>query len=141
MSEQEASATICKAYGLGIAIILVMSYFSGEKEAPVMEDEQGKDALFEMNVSAYCPCEKCCGIYADGITASGHKIQTGDKFVAASVRYPFGTIMEIPGYGKVPVLDRGGSITDNRLDLYFDTHQEALDFGRQQLKVKIFYSN
>ena len=42
-----------------------------------------------MNTSAYCPCEKCCGQFSDGVTASGHVIQRGDKFVAAPPEYPF----------------------------------------------------
>ena len=88
-------------------------------------------------VTAYCPCEKCCGRFADGITASGHVIKPGDRFVAAPKGIPFGTILTIPGYGKVLVEDRGGSITDGRLDVYFDTHQEALNWGVQILKVKI----
>ena len=88
-------------------------------------------------VTAYCPCEKCCGRFADGITASGHVIKPGDRFVAASPEYTFGTCLIIPGYGKVLVEDRGGSITDGRLDVYFDTHQEALNWGVKILEVKL----
>ena len=91
---------------------------------------------FTANVSAYCPCELCCGIYADGVTASGHVIQPGDKFVAADPSIPFGTLLDVPGYGIVPVLDRGGAIKGNKLDLYFDTHAEALLWGRKQLRVR-----
>lgn len=90
-----------------------------------------------MNVSAYCPCSKCCGQYADGVTASGHVIEKGDRFVAAPKNYPFGTVMIIPGYGKVKVLDRGGAIKGNRLDVYFDTHEQALEWGRQYLDVVV----
>lgn len=96
------------------------------------------DNSYEANVSAYCPCSKCCGKYADGVTASGHKIKKGDKFCAAPKNIPFGTILEIPGYGKVPVLDRGGVIKGNKIDVYFDTHKEALKWGRQYLTVKIY---
>ena len=90
-----------------------------------------------MRVTAYCPCEKCCGKYADGITASGHVIQAGDRFCAASKDYPFGTMITIPGYGKAEVRDRGGAIKENRLDVYFDTHQEALNWGVKNLTVKV----
>lgn len=91
-----------------------------------------------MIVTAYCPCDKCCGKYGWGYTtASGHKIKHGDKFVAASKSVPFGTMIDIPGYGKVPVLDRGGAIRGNRLDVYFPTHKEALNWGKQTLKVRI----
>ena len=94
----------------------------------------------EMNVSAYCSCKICCGAFADGITASGKKIKVGDKFVAAPRKYPFGTEMVIEGYAGgqvVKVEDVGGAIKGNKLDLYFDTHQEALIWGRQYIDVKV----
>ncbi|MHC4741674.1 MAG: 3D domain-containing protein [Planctomycetota bacterium] len=94
----------------------------------------------KMRVTAYCPCEKCCGEYSDGITASGHKIKPGDVFVAADRRYKMGTEMIIPGYNNskvVKVLDRGGAIKGNRLDLFFATHQEALNWGVKYLEVKV----
>lgn len=99
------------------------------------------EKIINMKVTAYCPCKKCCGKYADGITASGYKIQSGDKFLAADKRYPFGTKMIVPGYADnkpVKVLDRGGAIKGNRLDVFFPTHQEALNWGVKNLPVKIF---
>ena len=95
-------------------------------------------SLGVFEVTAYCPCEKCCGQYADGITASGHKIEPGDVFVAAPKRIPFETLLIIPGYANslpVRVLDRGGAITKNCLDVFFPTHQEALVWGRQKLEI------
>ena len=99
--------------------------------------EAGHDTF---RVTAYCQKSCCCGKYADGITASGHKIQPGDRFVAAPKNIPFHTLITIPGYNNgqpVPVLDRGGAITAGRLDLYFDTHQEALNWGVQNVDVSI----
>ena len=97
-----------------------------------------------MRVTAYCPCSKCCGKWADGITASGHKIQSGDHFVAAPKIFPFGTTMIIPGYPlagqageEVEVKDRGGAIKGDCLDVFFPTHQEALNWGVQILDVEI----
>ena len=93
-----------------------------------------------MRITAYCPCPKCCGQYSDGITACGHEIQPGDTFVAADRRYPFGTEMLIPGYSNsqpVQVLDRGGAIKGNRLDVFFANHQEALEWGVKYLEVKV----
>ena len=93
-----------------------------------------------MLVTGYCPCSKCCGSYADGITASNHSIQPGDVFVAADSRYAFGTEMVIPGYNSgqsVEVLDRGGAIKGNHIDLFFHTHQEALEWGLQHLDVLV----
>lgn len=93
-----------------------------------------------MRVTGYCPCSKCCGESADGITANGHKIRPGDTFVAADKRYPFGTEMIIPGYNNsqpVKVLDRGGAIRGDKLDAFFHTHQAALEWGVQYLDVKV----
>jgi len=87
-------------------------------------------------VTAYCACSKCCGKWADGFTASGHKIQQGDKFCAADKSIPVGTMITIPGYGRVSVLDRGGVIRGNRLDVFFDTHQEALNWGVKFLEIE-----
>ena len=86
-------------------------------------------------VTAYCPCEKCCGRFSDGITASG-KPAIG-KLIAAPKSIPFGTWMNIEGYGYAEVLDRGGAIKGNRLDLLFPTHQEALNWGVQYLEIEI----
>lgn len=94
-----------------------------------------------MRVTAYCACQRCCGPLAAGITASGRHIKKGDKLVAADKQYPFNTLMTIPGYNKgkpVKVLDRGGAIKGNKLDVYFDSHREALQWGVKTLKVKIW---
>jgi 3D (Asp-Asp-Asp) domain-containing protein len=94
----------------------------------------------QMRVTAYCPCSKCCGQYSDGQTANGHKIRPGDTFVAADGRYAFGTQMLVPGYSSsqpVKVLDRGGAIRGNRLDVFFHTHQQALNWGVQYLQVRV----
>ena len=96
----------------------------------------------KMRVTAYCPCPKCCGSSSDGVTASGHEISEGDRFVAADKTYPFGTEMNIPGYKNaqaVKVLDRGGAIQGNKLDVFFNSHQEALEWGVKELDVKIRY--
>lgn len=95
----------------------------------------------ETEVTAYCGCEICCGSYSDGITASGYKIRSGDRLIAAPRPFQFGTKMFIPGYGMASVEDRGGAITKNRLDVYFDSHEKALEWGRQVLQVTIYGEN
>jgi 3D (Asp-Asp-Asp) domain-containing protein len=74
---------------------------------------------------------------AVGITASGTRAQRGT--VAADTRlYPFGTIVRVPGYGWGRVEDRGGDIKGQKLDLFFDSHGEALEWGRQRLPVEVW---
>ena len=88
------------------------------------------------NVSAYCSCSKCCGGYSNGITAMGTTATAG-KTIAAPSNYAFGTKIEIQDMGIYTVEDRGGAITGNKIDVYFNTHAEALAFGRQQLQIRV----
>jgi len=123
----------------------------GSDPPPLHFNSQGQDLLhtaktscpfltITFRVTAYCPCKICCQKYADGITASGHKIQSGDKFVAAPKEYPFGTRMQIHGYSDsiVIVQDRGGAIKGNRLDVFFPTHKEALEWGIKMVEVRVY---
>ena len=99
-------------------------------------------------VSSYCPCKLCCGRWASipmdkRTTASGESLQAlmraGERFVAADPSIPFGTLVWIDGYadGWVPVLDRGGKIRGDRLDVFFADHKTALGFGVRYVSVKI----
>ena len=101
-----------------------------------------KTRVMRMEVTAYCPCTKCCGENAQGITASGRDVSyNNSQFVAADTTIlPFNTKLIIPGYhngATVPVIDRGGAIKGHKLDLYFPTHEEALEWGRQMIDVTV----
>ncbi len=95
-----------------------------------------------MRVTAYCPCEKCCGRWSDGFTASGKPVDAnGGAFVAADRSVPIGTLLTVEGYNQgrpVEVLDRGGAIKGDRLDVFFPNHQDALEWGVRHLKVQIY---
>lgn len=116
---------------MALKIITILISFLTPVSAPL-------PTIVEKEVTAYCRCESCCGNHSPGITASGHVIRQGDKLIAAPRTYPFGTRMFIPGYGPASVKDRGGAIQDNRLDVYFSTHEEALKWGRRKLLVQVF---
>ena len=92
---------------------------------------------FTAVVSAYCACERCCPGTSDNITANGHRIRPGERFVAADKRFAFGTMLDIPGYGRIPVLDRGGAIKGNKLDVFFNSHAEAIRWGVKTLEVRV----
>lgn len=89
----------------------------------------------EFVATGYCPCMSCCG-KTNGITASGTQATAG-RTVAMPSNYSFGTQIEIEGYGTYVVEDRGGAIKSNRIDIYFNTHQEALNFGRRTVKLRV----
>lgn len=106
---------------------------------PTLE-QSGKWQTVRMRVTAYCPCSKCCGEYSGGPTACGYKILPDDVFVAADKRYCFGAEMLVAGYNNgepVKVLDRGGAIRGDRLDVFFSSHEEALEWGVRYIDVKV----
>jgi 3D (Asp-Asp-Asp) domain-containing protein len=133
--------------GGGIPLLSATSRDVGDVTEPVSNESEeitpeaaGQWQTVEMRVTAYCPCESCCGEYADGITASGHRIRPADAFVAADGKYQFGTELVVPGYNNsepVKVLDRGGAIQGDRLDVFFHSHQEALNWGVKYLSVEV----
>ena len=94
------------------------------------------------NTSAYCSCSKCCG-KSTGITSSGARA-TSWYTLAAGKGYPIGTIIYIPYFKNKPnggwfvVQDRGGAISNNRLDVYMGTHSQALQFGRRTLERYVY---
>lgn len=71
-----------------------------------------------------------------GITASGEPVKAGIT-VACPPSMPFGTVLEIEGVGERVCQDRGGAITEGRLNVYFDELSDALEFGRRTLNVRI----
>lgn len=100
-------------------------------------------ATLRMRVTAYSPDHRSCGASADGITASGYSVFTnGGNLVAADPRVlPLGSLVSVPGYdqgGVVPVLDVGGAIKGNRLDVLFPTHATAMEWGVRDLDVVVW---
>lgn len=113
-----------------------------EPENLIQEVENITPITTKLNTSAYCPCEICCG-KTDGKTASG-KMATTWHTVAAGKSYPMGTIIYIPALADKPnggwfvVEDRGGAISNEKLDVFFNTHEEAIQFGRKSLEAYIY---
>ena len=85
-------------------------------------------------ITAYCPCSKCCG-KTTGRTASGTTATAG-RTVAASSKFAFGTKLNIGGH-VYTVEDRGGAINGNKIDIFVNTHAEALQWGVRYLSVSV----
>ena len=96
--------------------------------------EPGTDYIYlgDWTVTAYCPCPECCGEYSSGITASG-TIATAGRTVACNV-LPIGSMVMIDGW-VYTVEDTGWSPYDEWIDIYFDSHEEALQFGIREMEV------
>ena len=62
------------------------------------------------------------------------------KTVAAPRNIPFGSVLHIQGVGYRRVDDRLAKKYDDRVDVFFATHAEAVRFGKQQLQVQVVSS-
>lgn len=122
--------------------LLIGASWDGLRDASGDGDKAPSVIVRRMEVTAYCPCARCCGDYADGVTASGLPVTHNDgRFVAADTDLlPIGTLLRVPGYAgddPVPVLDRGGAIRGERLDVFFADHEQARQWGRRTLRVEV----
>lgn len=95
-------------------------------------------------VTAYCPCVKCCGSSAIGITSIGKNAWTPG--LAADPEYlGYGTTVFVPGYGLSNIDDTGGAMRRHwrrngvlHIDVRMTYHYEARQWGKQYLRVKIY---
>ncbi len=105
----------------------------------------GEQRTFE--ITAYCACQKCCGKSPGspgyGVTASGVMVKEWHTIAVDRNVIPMGSWVYIPYFKNKPnggwfkAEDTGGAIKGNRIDVYYKSHQEALNFGRQRLPVII----
>ena len=96
-----------------------------------------------MTITGYSPDERSCGKFADNKTATMYSVWTnGMNLVAADPTVlPYWSMVSIPGYANgdiVPVLDCGGAIKGNRLDLLYPTHELARVWGVRQMPVTVW---
>ena len=98
-----------------------------------------------MNASAYTAstCGKSPSSSGYGRTSSG-AMASSWYTIAAGKGYPIGTVMYIPYFKNKPnggwfvVQDRGGAISNNRIDVYMSTYNECISFGRRNLECYIY---
>lgn len=94
--------------------------------------------------TAYCPCVECCGVWSaehpdrgdDYVqkTRSGTIPEEGRTIAADWSVLPEGSEVIICGHPYI-VEDTGGAIKGNRIDIYFESHEEALEYGVQDVDL------
>lgn len=88
-------------------------------------------------ITAYCTCTHCCGPKATGLAANNKPPIEGIT-VAASRSYPLGTVIYIEGLtNRFVVQDRLAKRYDNRVDIFMQSHKQALKWGKQTRKVTV----
>lgn len=121
-------------------------YFSNHAEAiafgrqilPVFKvearEEHSGEPLGIFGVTGYCNCEKCCGVKKERLTKTETIPKAGYTIAADPEVLPMGSKVEIDGITYI-VEDTGKSVKGNVIDIYFDTHEEAVIYGRQKKNV------
>lgn len=121
-----------------------------EDEEITIETENDKDgdtnqaiepvSLGQFKLTAYCSCAKCCGKWAYNrpndiiYGAIGEELKEGYSIAVDPNVIPYRTEVIIDG--KIyKAQDCGGAIKGNRIDVYFEDHNDALDFGVQHKEV------
>lgn len=104
---------------------------SDQSRQVVQESGINGNYIGRFKLTAYCACSKCCGKWSGGGTASG-TVPTQGRTVASNI-LPFGTRIVING--SVYIVEDTGNMADNVIDVFFSSHQEALNFGVQYAEV------
>lgn len=96
---------------------------------------QNYKRVLDMTATAYGPGPLDNGKW-NNQTYMGGIVRKGVAAVDPRV-IPMGTKLWIEGYGEAIAEDQGSAIKGNRIDLAFNSRQEALDYGIQHPKVYV----
>ena len=94
-------------------------------------------SLGEFTLTHYCPCEVCCGEWADGITYTGTEATEGRTIAVDPDVIPLGSTVVIDGQEYIAE-DVGGAIRGNRIDIFMRDHLVALMAGVKTAEVFIY---
>ena len=117
------------------------------KQEPKQELKQEWKTLGEFKITAYCSCVRCCSIWAKNrpldengkeivYTASGERAEAGKTIAVDTSVIPFGTEVRI-GDTVYTAQDTGSAVKGNVIDIYFDSHEDAVKHGAKYLEVEV----
>lgn len=105
---------------------------SGGQDPPAMPVAPTHGQIITVEATAYSAQDPGNSAH----TASGTPVRHGVIAVDPSF-IPIGTHVYIPNYGEAVAEDIGWGVQGNTIDVAFDTHEEALAFGRQVLEIYV----
>ena len=106
-----------------------------QQEPDFIEGTLPNKKLGRFNLTWYCPCEKCIGKKKVIRTATGTTPKANRNIAVDPKQIPLGSIVYIEGYGYFIAEDTGSAIKQRTIDIYVDTHQEALKNGKKVANV------
>jgi len=99
---------------------------------------QGVTFSKELTVTATAYTADCKG--CTGITATGLNLKKNPNAKAISVDpkvIPLGTKVYVEGYGYAVAADKGSAVKGNKIDVFFPSKKQALQWGVKKIKIKI----
>ena len=96
--------------------------------------EESPYYLGEFQVTGYCSCTICCGEKEERLTKSETVPRASHTIAADPSVIPLGTRIVIDDV-IYTVEDTGKAVKGMRLDIFFDSHEEAVQYGRQEKYV------
>ncbi|MGE5381224.1 MAG: 3D domain-containing protein [Methylocystaceae bacterium] len=130
-----AKTTIKKTTNPTAASRKTTSSASSNQTTSTTTPSRGGQRTLTMLATAYDPGPGSNDQWA-GISYLGTPLHYGIVAVDPDV-IPLGSHLYIEGYGEGYAADTGGAIKGNRIDLCYDTYDEAMNFGMKYVKVTI----
>ena len=96
--------------------------------------EESPYYLGEFQVTGYCSCTICCGEKEERLTKSETVPRASHTVAADPSVIPLGTRIVIDDV-VYTVEDTGKAVEGMRLDIFFDSHEEAVRYGRKEKYV------
>lgn len=138
--------------GMGISLCIAEQRLNQPAPPPpapkvISEPSEQWTSLGTFKLTAYCPCEICCGYWAtvrpkdkNGTpiiyTSSGAVAKAGTTIAVDPNVIPYGSKIKIND--KIYIAqDSGSAITGKKIDIYSDNHNEALEHGVKEAEVFI----
>ncbi|MEK4565035.1 peptidoglycan-binding protein [Alkalihalobacillus sp. FSL R5-0424] len=100
------------------------------------QSSEATGQTIQVEATAYTAnCAGCSGVTATGIDLNANPNQ---KVIAVDPSViPLGSRVYVEGYGEAIAGDTGGAINGNKVDLYMQSHGDAVSFGRKTINVTI----
>ena len=102
-------------------------------EVTVLPEVKRELRSLQCELTAYCPCAKCCGEWAGGNTASGTVPTEGRTVGVDPAVIPLGATVYIDGHAYKA--EDTGAFEGNIIDIFMESHEDALRFGRREATV------
>ena len=117
-------------------------------EEIIEEEIIDKEYLSVFTVTAYCSCQKCCGQWSLNrpvdefgneivYGALGTVLEAGKSVAVDPDVIPLGSAIEING---VTYIAEDTGVKGNHIDLYYNSHEDALIWGVQELEVYLIHN-